>query len=301
VDRRVKAASVSVVSNTTVLAMKLVTGILTGSVSIMSAAIDSLNDLSASTIALFSVRAASAPADREHPYGHGKFENISGAAQALLIFVAAVYIINESVKKIITPAPIVTPGLGAAVMAATAVIDLYVSRYLLRVALETDSAALRADAYHLTTDVWTSLGAMGALIVVYLTGFRLIDPIVALVIAGAVVRVAYRLTKDAAVVLVDVRLPDEEMALISDTIMRTPGIVGYHRLRTRKSGPHREVDYHLIVPASMPVDEAHAIAQDIEDGISGRYPGAHVITHVEPDTEEVMSEPGTEVRGEEAA
>lgn len=265
--------------------MKLVVGIYTGSVSVISAAVDSFNDLSASAIALFSVRAAAAPADREHPYGHGKFENVSGAVQALLIFAAALFIINESVGKIVEPKPIVTPGLGAAVMAATAVIDLFVSRYLLRVAAETDSAALRADAYHLTTDVWTSMGAMGALLVVYLTGFQLIDPLVALAISVVIIRVAYQLTREAAGVLVDVRLPDDEVMQIANAIVHTPEIIGYHRLRTRKSGPNREVDYHLVVPASMPVDRAHAIAQDIEDRISSQFPTAHIVTHVEPDSD----------------
>ncbi len=285
-DRKVKAASLSVASNVTLVIIKLAVGIYTGSISVLSAAADSLNDLVASGIALLSVRASAAPADVEHPFGHGKIENISGAAEAVLIFVAAVYIINESVKKILEPGPIAAAGPAAIVMAATALVDFFVSRYLLRVANETDSAALRADAYHLTTDVWTSLGAMAALIVIYATGFRLIDPIVALAIAAVIIRVAYRLTREATEVLVDVRLPDEETTRIANEIIRTPHVLGYHKLRTRKSGPQREIDYHLVVPADMPVEEAHDIAQDIEDRISAQLPSAHITTHVEPDREE---------------
>jgi cation diffusion facilitator family transporter len=285
-DPRVKAASVSLISNIGILAVKLTVGIYTGSLSVISTAVDSINDLSASAIALLSVRAAAAPADQEHPYGHGKFENISGGLQALLIFAAAIYIINEAVNKILEPSPIETPGAGAAVMGFTAIAALFLSRYLLRAAQQTDSPALRADAYHLTTDVWTSLGAMAALLVVQVTDFRLIDPIVALAIAAAIIHVAYQLTKEAMEVLVDVRLPSEEITFIAETIMRTPRVIGYHKLRTRKSGAARQIDYHLVVPPNVTVQDAHKIAQEIEDRIFYRFPGAQVVTHIEPDTQQ---------------
>lgn len=285
-DPRVKAASVSVISNIGILIVKLIVGIYTGSLSVISTAIDSINDLSASAIALLSVRAAAAPADQEHPYGHGKFENISSGLQALLIFAAALYIINEAVKKILEPTPIATPGIGAAVMGFTAISAFLLSRYLLRAAQQTDSPALRADAYHLTTDVWTSLGAMAALLIVQVTDFRLIDPLVALAIAAAIIHVAYRLTKEAMEVLVDVRLPNEEITSIAEAIMTTPRVIGYHKLRTRKSGAARQIDYHLVVPPDMAVQEAHRIAQEIEDRISCRFPGAQVVTHIEPDTQQ---------------
>ena len=193
-DRRVKAASVSVISNTTLLALKLIVGVISGSISIISAAVDSLNDLMASVIAFFSIRAATRPPDIEHPYGHGKIENISSAIQALLIFAAAVYIIIEAVRKLINPEPLQNLGLGLMVMAITAVVDLFVSRYLLKVANETDSAAVRADAYHLTTDVWTAIGVFIGLLLVRLTGIVAFDSIVALVVAVVVIRVSYILT-----------------------------------------------------------------------------------------------------------
>jgi len=183
-----------VLSNAALLGLKTTVGFLTGSVAVLSAAADSLNDLAASVIALLSVRASAQPADEGHPYGHGKIENVSSAVQALLIFVAAVYIIYEAVSRIITPEPLQGVGWGMAVMAATAVVDLVVSRYLLKVARETDSAAIRADAYHVMTDVWASAGVFVALGLVYVTGVQLLDPIVALVIAGIIIRVAVSLT-----------------------------------------------------------------------------------------------------------
>lgn len=295
-DRRVKAASVSVASNTGLLAIKLTVGIITGSVSIISAAVDSFNDLAASLIALFSVRASAAPADAEHPYGHGKVENISGAVQALLIFAAALYIIYESVSKILTPEPIEALGLGMAVMAATAAVNVFVSRYLLAVADETESPAIRADAYHLTTDVWTSLGVLAALALVWYTGVQLWDPIVALAVAAAVIRVAYLLMRDATNVLVDMRLPEDEVRELERIVMQSPGIIGYHKMRTRKSGTHREIDYHLLVPASMPVLDAHRLAQSIEDKMRRKFPRVTVVTHIEPDTVEMLAQPDTEIK-----
>jgi len=293
VTRQVKAASVSVASNTSLLILKTVVGLLTGSVGVLSAAADSLNDLAASIIAFFSVRASGQPADTEHPYGHGKIENISAAIQALLIFTAAIYIIYEAINKIIKPEPLVAPVAGMAVMVVTAVLDLFVSRYLLKVARETDSSAIRADAYHLTTDVWTAAGVFVALGLVEITGIRLFDPIVALIVAAAIIRVAITLTLEAAGVLIDARLPEDELHQLEEIVMKTPRVVGFHKLRTRRSGPYRQIDYHLIVPGSMPVVEAHKLTEQIEDAIRRRFPHTTVVTHIEPDQPTETNKPDT--------
>ncbi|MCE5323805.1 cation diffusion facilitator family transporter [bacterium] len=295
-DRKVKAASISVASNTFLLALKLVVGLITGSISIVSAAADSLNDLTASIIAFFSVRASAVPADEEHPFGHGKIENISAAAQALLIFGAAIYIIFEAIDKIMRPRPLQSLPLGLIVIGVTAVLDIFVSRYLLKVARETDSAAIRADAYHLTTDVWTSIGVFAGLILIETTGLLIFDPIVALCVAATILWVAFSLTRESAGLLLDRRLPIEEISTIERIVMGTPRVVGFHKLRTRKSGATRQVDYHLIVPANMPVLEAHNIAQEIENRIKTELSYVTVVTHIEPDTHDMTSEPDTEIR-----
>ncbi|MCE5314777.1 MAG: cation diffusion facilitator family transporter [Armatimonadota bacterium] len=295
-DRKVKAASVSVISNVSLLVMKLVVGVLTGSISIISAAADSLNDLVASLIALLSVRASGVPADDEHPYGHGKIENISAAVQALLIFGAAIYIIYEAIRKIVNPRPLESVPLGLVVMGITALVDVFVSRYLLRVSRETDSAAIRADAYHLTTDVWTCLGVFAGLILIEFSGLQIVDPIVALGVAATILWVAYSLTRESANMLLDRRLPTEEIRILEEAVMGTPKVVGYHKLRTRKSGSAREIDFHLIVPAAMPVMEAHNIAQKIENKMRARLPNTTVVTHIEPDTINEISKPDTEIR-----
>lgn len=295
-DRKVKAASLSVVSNTSLLIMKLIIGLITGSISVISAAADSLNDLMASIIAFFSVRASIAPADEEHPFGHGKIENISAAAQALLIFAAAVYIIYEAIDKIFHPKPLESLPLGLAVIGITAIVDIVVSRYLLKVARETDSAAIKADAYHLTTDVWTSLGVFVGLIIVEFTGLQIFDPIVALGVAATILWVSFTLTRESTHFLLDVRLPMSEIQELEELIMGTPKVVGYHKLRTRKAGSTRQIDYHLIVPSDISVLEAHNIAQEIENKMKVKLTDATVVTHIEPDTIDMTIEPNTEIR-----
>lgn len=283
-SRQTRAASISVLSNTGLLILKTTVGVLTGSVGVLSAAADSLNDLAASVIAFFSVRASALPADTEHPYGHGKIENISSAVQALLIFAAAVYIIYEAINRILNPGHLKSPGWGMLVMVITAVVDLGVSRYLLKVARETDSAAIRTDAYHLTTDVWTAGGVFIALGLVYLTGNRLFDPIVALIIAAVIIRLAVVLTLEAAGVLIDSRLPEHELRQLEEIVRKTPKVVGFHKLRARKSGPNREIDYHLVVADDMTVSEAHDLTVTIESDIQERFPNTTVVTHIEPES-----------------
>ncbi len=295
-DRKVGAATLSVASNSVQVGSKLAVGLMTGSASILSTAADSAVDLFASMVALFSVRVSGRPADREHPYGHGKIENMSGAIEAMLILLAAIFIIHESVDKLRNPQPVSNVMLGVYVMGFSVLIDVAVSRHLFKVARETDSIALEADAHHLGTDVWTSAGVFLGMVAIKLTGWHMLDPLIALAVALMIMKVAFSLTWKAAAPLLDARLPDDELKELEDIVMRTPRIVGYHKLRTRKSGPYREIDFHLIVPAKMSVVEAHGIANSIEDQMRAKFANTNVVTHIEPDTAEVVREPNTEVR-----
>ncbi|MCX8053265.1 MAG: cation diffusion facilitator family transporter [Armatimonadetes bacterium] len=295
-DRKVLAASLSIVSNSILVAAKLVVGLVTGSVSVISEAMHSGLDLFASVIAFLSVRVSGRPADRKHPFGHGKIENLSGAVEALLILVAAMFIINESIDKLRHSRPVQTVDWGLAVMGVSVVANTLVARFLFKVARETDSIALEADGHHLSTDVRTSLGVLIGLGIIRLTGWHVIDPIVAIGVALMIIKVAFSLTWKAAGPLMDQALPDGEVGEIKEVVMNSPRIVGYHKLRTRKSGPYREIDYHLIVPRDMPVEEAHEIAERIEDEMRRRYPGTHVVTHIEPDDADTVDEPGTHIK-----
>lgn len=280
------AAALSILSNSVLVALKLIVGIITGSVSVISEAAHSMIDLSASVIAYFSVRAADVPADEEHPFGHGKIENLSGVIEAILIFVAAVWIIFEAVKKLMEHQKPIEPGLGILVMFVSVAANFTISTWLFKVARETDSVALEADGHHLRTDVWTSFAVFLGLILIRLTGWVVLDSVVAIGVALLIMKVAYDLTREAGKPLVDSRLPRQEVQKVRDILLSDERIVGYHKLRTRKAGAERHVDVHLIVPEQMSIAQAHEVAEEIEDKIRGELGHMYIMTHIEPDTED---------------
>jgi cation diffusion facilitator family transporter len=288
--RKVRVATLSVVSNATLTIMKLIVGLFIGSVSILSEAIHSGVDLIAAVIALFSVKTSSIPADAHHPFGHGKIENLSGTIEALLIFLAAVWIIFEAVKKLLHPEPIATIGWGIGVMLLSAFVNLGVSHMLFKVGRETDSIALQADAWHLRTDVYTSAGVMTGLAMIWIAGrlfpginLNWLDPAAAIGVAVMIIKAAWDLTRQAARDLLDVNLPPEEEAWIRQRIQEhQPAIHGFHQLRTRKSGHFRFVECHLKVDPLMTVRSSHQITEDLTAAIEEKYPDTSVTIHVEP-------------------
>ena len=277
------AAGLSVLSNTLLILLKLVAGILTGSVSIIAEAIHSGIDLLAALIAFVSLRIAGRPADREHPFGHGKVENVSGTIEAVLIFVAAIFIIYQAINRIIAGAIVEYLSIGIAVMAISVVVNIIVSRHLLRIARDADSIALEADARHLTADVYTSLGVMAGLVVVQVTGLNILDPIIAIGVSIFIMRAAYNLTRRAFPPLIDVRLPEDEEALIESTMSEHMGeLVGFHELRTRKAGSERYIELHVTMARDASIERAHSLCDHLEEDIRSRLPHTHVTIHVEP-------------------
>ena len=288
--RKSSVALLSVISNTVLVILKLAVGLMIGSVSVISEAIHSGVDLLAALIALLAVKAAGKPADEDHPFGHYKAENISGTVEALLIFVAAVWIIFEAYKKLLNPEPMESPSWGVAVMLISSAANLFVSNRLFCVGRETDSVALQADAWHLRTDVYTSAGVMAGLTIIW-TGEYLfpavdlhwIDPLVAIFVALLIIKAAYKLTLESAQDLMDVCLPAEEEEDIRKHIMVfAPTVRGFHKLRTRKAGACRFVEFHVRVDAGMSVDESHRISDMIADAIKHHFPGTNVTIHIEP-------------------
>jgi cation diffusion facilitator family transporter len=278
--------------------LKLVVGLAIGSVSVISEAIHSAVDLLAAIIALFAVRKSAKPADEDHPFGHGKVENVSGAIEALLIFVAAGWIIYEAIEKLRHPAPLDAAGWGVAVMLTSAVVNVVVSHFLFKVGNETDSIALKADAWHLRTDVYTSAGVMVGLGLIWL-GRRLwpqaslewIDPVAAIGVALLIIKAAWDLTRDSARDLLDAQLPEEEVAWIRSYIADHRGVVrGVHDLRTRKSGSQRFVEFHVLVPSDMSVEQSHDQTNELAQGIKERFPGTSVTIHVDPCREDCTTE-----------
>jgi len=288
--RKSSVALLSVISNTVLVILKLAVGLMIGSVSVISEAIHSGVDLLAALIALLAVKTAGKPADEDHPFGHYKAENISGTVEALLIFVAAVWIIFEAYKKLLNPEPMESPSWGVAVMLISSAANLFVSHRLFCVGKETDSVALQADAWHLRTDVYTSAGVMAGLAIIWMgehlfpaVDLHWIDPLVAIFVALLIIKAAYKLTLESAQDLMDVCLPAEEEEDIRKHIMVfAPTVRGFHKLRTRKAGACRFVEFHVRVDAGMSVDESHRISDMIADAIKHHFPGTNVTIHIEP-------------------
>lgn len=297
--RKVRVAALSVASNTALVVFKLVVGLAIGSVSVISEAIHSGMDLVAAVIALLAVRQAGQPADRDHAFGHGKVENISGAIEALLIFVAAVWIVWESVTNLRHPNQDFGKGLGwgVAVMLVSSVMNFFLSRRLMRVGRETQSMALQADALHLSTDVWTSLGVMGGLGLICVSEavfpghhFHWIDPVAAILVAVLIVHAAAKLTMQAIRDLMDEQLPAKEIEWIQQFIQTCdPRAHGFHHLRTRRSGPTRFIDFHLFVDPRQSVADSHRLAHEISGRIKEHFEEADVTVHVEPYDEYVAA------------
>ena len=277
-----QGALLSIFSNTCLIIFKIIAGVTMNSVSVLSEAIHSSLDLLASLIAFFSIRKAVEPEDKEHPFGHGKYENVSGFVEALLIFIAAALIIYEAIKKIIHGTIISEVGPGLIVMAISAMLNLVISLNLMRISKKTNSIALEADAMHLMTDVLTSLGVFVGLILIKLTKISILDPIFAMLVSVLILKASYDLTRKSIKDLVDSSLPDEDIKVIIDTVMSFPEVKSYHKLRTRKSGERREVDIHVQIDNDASIKEAHKISNIIEQAIKQKLDNTYITVHVEP-------------------
>jgi cation diffusion facilitator family transporter len=282
-----KTARLSVISNTGLVIMKFAVGFSIGSVSIISEAIHSSMDLIAAVIAFFSVRKSAEPPDAAHSFGHGKFEDVSGLVEALLIFVAAILIIKEAVTKLLgEPAEHYSPDLlilGIAVMGISGLVNWYVSNRLFSVAKQSESIALESDAWHLRTDVYTSVGVMVGLILIKLTGITIFDPLFALGVAVVIMKAAYDLTVRSFADLIDHSLPDKDNRRIEEIICEHASIyAGFHDLRTRRSGPEVFVEFHLVMPGELTVLESHDLADHLESDLKLEYPRSNVTIHIEP-------------------
>ena len=278
------AASLSVASNSVLIALKIAAAAITGSIAILSEAAHSSIDLLASVIALVSVRKADEPPDPEHPYGHEKLENLAAAIEGMLILVGAGVITYEATRRLVVGAHVENLGVGLAVIGFSAAANLVVSGYLQRRADEHRSAALGGDAAHLRTDALTSLGVLAGLGLVQLTGDAVFDPIMALLVAAAIVVAGLRILTRSSRVLVDEAPPPEELDRIEAAIagVRPPEMVGYHKLRARRAGARRYIDLHVQFRSGTTLEDAHSLAHRLESAIESEIPDSEVLIHVEP-------------------
>ncbi|HXH22648.1 MAG TPA: cation diffusion facilitator family transporter [Dehalococcoidia bacterium] len=282
-DLASRAAVVSFLANSGLMALKLAAGIITGSVAVLSDGIDSAQDVIASAIAFLSVRFAMRPPDLSHPYGHGRAETLAAMIQSLLIGLGGVYITYRAITRIADPPASIGVDLGVGAMVITALVNLVVVRYVSYAARVTGSPAIESDARHLWTNVVQAAAILAGLGLVRLTGEVLFDPLTALGLALYLFWTAGHILWESLHDVMDVSLAEEDVRFVEDAIMRhSDRIAGYHRLRTRRSGQRPYIDVHIIQPANMTVAEAHAIADSIEAEICARWPDACVTIQTEP-------------------
>jgi len=280
-----RTARLSIWSNSLLIILNFTVGFISGSISIISEGIHTIMDLLAAIMAYFSIRIADTPPDEQHPYGHGKYENISGVIEALLIYVASGWIIWEAVQKLLAPHHIDNYGLslGILVMFFGSVVNYFVSKRLYKVADETDSIALKADALHLKTHIYTSAGIGIGMILIWLTGWYILDPIIAILVAIFILKEATEILIHAFKPLTDTSLSKDELETITEIIdQHLDECMTYHKLRTRKGGSHRYIDFHLEVTKDMSVQASHELCDRIEQQIEQHIPNAEVTIHVEP-------------------
>jgi cation diffusion facilitator family transporter len=265
------------------IVMKVVVGWLTGSISVLAQAADSLLDLFAAIITFSAIRIAAKPADTEHPYGHGKVEDIAAAGQGILIFVAGGLIIYAAIDRIIKGSTVELAEAGVAVMAVSIVASIFLSRHLLRVARRTNSVALEANARNIATDVYSASAVLVGLAIVQFTGRYIIDSAIAIAVAIYILKVAVDTIRRPISGLLDEKLPPSQEAVIEESVNKhSREIAGFHALRTRRAGSQSYIDLHLVMAGDISLERAHQICDQIEDEIESSLHEASVTIHCEP-------------------
>lgn len=279
-----RIALTSVVAAIFLTGFKLVIGLLTGSLGILSEALHSALDLVAAAITFFAVRHSDKPADQEHNYGHGKIENYSALIETFLLVITCVWIVYEAVRRLIYHDVEIDVTVWSFVVIATSiVVDVSRSRALYRIAKKHESQALEADALHFSTDIWSSsvvlVGLVGAAFHFYYA-----DPIAALIVAMIVLTVSYRLGKRSFNALVD-RAPEGLNEKIFDIVRKIPEVKEFHDIKVRESGPYKFVDLNIHVDKNITINRAHEISHEVENAITSRIKNVKVMVHAEPDSE----------------
>ncbi len=265
------------------IVLKTIVAVATDSISIAAQAVDSFLDLFAVTVTVFAVGMANTPADKEHPFGHGKVEGLASTLQALLILAAGALIIYSAVQRIIAGTTLKMTDAGIGVMVVSIIASIFLSRHLLKVSRATGSTALEANARNIAADVYSAAGVIVALVTVRFTGISTFDPIVAVAVALFILKAGYDVMRQSFGELVDVRLPEEEEKIIISCLAEHSELMsGFHEVRTRKAGNQRFIDFHLTMPKAVSVEQAHLMCDHLEQDLKQRLPTANITIHVEP-------------------
>lgn len=281
--RLTRYAWLSVAAAVATIALKATAFLLTGSVGLLSDALESLVNLAAAIIAVIALTVAARPADESHHWGHGKAEYFSAGVEGLMIFVAAAAIVVTSIERLLHPRTLDRIGVGIAVSIVAALVNLVVALVLLRVGRRARSLTLVADGRHLLTDVWTSGGVVVGVFAVGVTGWRPLDPLVALAVGANILVAGVSLLRRSVSGLMDRALPLDDLDAI-DAVLQpyaSEGVI-FHAIRTREAGRRRFIAMHVLVPGAWSVQQAHDIATRVEDDLAAALPGVVVTTHVEP-------------------
>lgn len=269
------------------IVLKVVVGWLSGSMSVLAQAADSFLDLFAAIVTFSAIRIVAKPADAEHPYGHGKAEDVAGTIQGVLILVAGGLIIYSAVQRIIEGTPIQLVEAGIAVMVVSIVASIFLSRHLLSVSRATGSVALEANARNIAADVYSASAVLIGLAVVRFTGMSIIDSVIAIGVAGYIIKLAIDTTRKGMSGLLDERLPPSQQAAIEAILRRhRTEVSGFHTLRTRRAGSQGYVDLHLVMAADISLERAHQVCQQVEAQIREALQDASVTIHTEPCSKE---------------
>ena len=279
------AAGLSISSNAVLILFKIIIGHISGSISIISEAIHSLSDFLASVLTFFAVSRSAEPADKEHPFGHGKYEDMSGFIEGGLIIFAGIYIIFEAAKKLIFGYSMEAESmLGIYVMGFAVLTNFLVSRYLFYVAKKSDSVSLLADAEHLSTDIYSSLGVLVGLILIKITGITLLDPIIAIVVALIILKAGFSISKETLNNLLDGSLPNEDIQTIENVLKNNKVIKGYKNIKGRKAGQYKEIELTIFFNPDMKISCCHNICDQIETDIKAALGNVSTTIHAEPAT-----------------
>jgi cation diffusion facilitator family transporter len=281
--RLTKFAWLSIVAAITTMALKLIAWWVTGSVGLLSDALESGVNLSGAVMALMMLSIAARAPDAGHAYGHGKAEYFSSLFEGVLVFAAGAAIVIAAFPKLLEPQPIQDAPLGLAISAVASIVNLVVARVLLRAGRSHRSMALEADGHHLMADVWTSAGVIVGVTLVAITGWFILDPLLAIAVALHVLWTGFRLLRDSTAGLMDAAWSQEEQAILDQLMdeFRSDGL-DFHAVRTRVSGRRRFVSLHVLVPGAWSVQHAHDFVERFETRLAERLPGAIAFAHLEP-------------------
>jgi cation diffusion facilitator family transporter len=277
-------AWLSVVAALATIVLKTIAWWATGSVGLLSDALESIVNLAAALLALTMLRVAASPPDENHPYGFSKAEYFAAGIEGALIVLAAAGILASAIPRLIEPQPLDSPGLGLALSVAASGINLAVGLLLIRIGRQHHSIALEADGHHLMTDVWTSAGVVIGVALVFVTGWLRLDPLVALGVAAHIVWTGLRLMRRSWRGLLDAAIPSEDTGEVTKLFAEYSKRYGvsFHALRTRQAGKRRFISFHFLVPDAWTVAQAHRLSEEIEERIRSLVPHASIFTHIEP-------------------